>query len=358
MNWLSSFVFSVNEGDHGEQYLFNTKVIITSSGTVTWYSPNLLKSSCRIDVAYFPFDTQTCKLTFGSWTYNGFKLDLQFFGGQPTADLAKFTKNGEWELISAEAKRNVLFYSCCPAPYPDLTFHLKIKRRTLFYVSNLIVPCIVLALLTCTAFVFPPESGERVSLVMTILLGMTVFMIIFTESIPSTSDVTPLIGKYFTAVLIEVSLCLAATCITLNLHHHNPRIALPHWAQFVLFDVMGKVLCPIAVRYFKKQKRLRKSNTWTSSVPDVKKNQVYPEDVTDENGKMDKDCVILSTGKPAASPVNVIGMAKVSRYVDCLSEDEIRRSEWHLAVHVIDRLFLVLFLLTFVTSSLVMLVCR
>ena len=81
---LHFFPDSVNEeGDHGEQYLFDTKVIVSSDETVTWLSPNLLKSSCKINVRYFPWDTQTCKLKFGSWTYDGFKLDLDFYGGTP-----------------------------------------------------------------------------------------------------------------------------------------------------------------------------------------------------------------------------------------------------------------------------------
>lgn len=33
--------------------------------------PAIFKSYCEIDVQWFPFDTQTCFMKFGSWTYNG-----------------------------------------------------------------------------------------------------------------------------------------------------------------------------------------------------------------------------------------------------------------------------------------------
>lgn len=55
-----------------------TKATIYHQGLVEWKPPAIYKSSCEIDVEYFPFDEQTCVLKFGSWTYDGFKV------GRPT----------------------------------------------------------------------------------------------------------------------------------------------------------------------------------------------------------------------------------------------------------------------------------
>lgn len=51
-----------------------TKATIYHQGLVEWKPPAIYKSSCEIDVEYFPFDEQTCVLKFGSWTYDGFKV--------------------------------------------------------------------------------------------------------------------------------------------------------------------------------------------------------------------------------------------------------------------------------------------
>ena len=69
------------------------------------------------------------------------------------------------------AERNEVFYECCPAPYLDITFIIKIRRRTLYYFFNLIVPCVLIASMAVLGFTLPPDSGEKLS------LGETFFLI-------------------------------------------------------------------------------------------------------------------------------------------------------------------------------------
>lgn len=52
-------------------------------------------STCNVDVRWFPFDIQRCELKFGSWTYDGWLLDLQM----SEADVSSYMPNGEWDLI-------------------------------------------------------------------------------------------------------------------------------------------------------------------------------------------------------------------------------------------------------------------
>lgn len=46
-----------------------TKAELHWTGQVIWKLPAILKSSCTIDVEYFPFDIQSCIIKFSSWTY-------------------------------------------------------------------------------------------------------------------------------------------------------------------------------------------------------------------------------------------------------------------------------------------------
>lgn len=70
-----------------------------------------------------------------------------------------------------------------------------IRRRPLFYAVSLLLPSIFLMVVDIVGFCLPPDSGERVSFKITLLLGYSVFLIIVSDTLPATAIGTPLIGK-------------------------------------------------------------------------------------------------------------------------------------------------------------------
>jgi len=68
-------------------------------------------------------------------------------------DLANYVLNGEWELLTVGVQRNEIIYACCVEPYPDVTFTIVIRRRTLYYLFNVIFPCLWLSVLSLVGFV-------------------------------------------------------------------------------------------------------------------------------------------------------------------------------------------------------------
>ncbi|TGZ49301.1 Neuronal acetylcholine receptor subunit alpha-7 [Temnothorax longispinosus] len=61
-------------------------------------------------------------------------------------------------------KKNTIMYQCCPEPYVDVTFTIQIRRRTLYYFFNLIVPCVLISSMALLGFTLPPDSGEKLTL--------------------------------------------------------------------------------------------------------------------------------------------------------------------------------------------------
>ena len=117
--------------------------------------------------------------------------------------MTNYQENGEFSLESFSSDYNITRYSCCEEPYPDIIFTLKLRRKTLFYTVNLIIPCVGISFLSVLVFYLPSDSGEKVSLSINILLSLTVFFLLLAEIIPPTSLVVPLLGKFvlFTMIL-------------------------------------------------------------------------------------------------------------------------------------------------------------
>ena len=45
----------------------------------------------------------------------------------------------------------------------DITFFMTLRRKTLFYTVNLIIPCVGISFLTVLVFYLPSDSGEKVN---------------------------------------------------------------------------------------------------------------------------------------------------------------------------------------------------
>uniref|UniRef100_A0A8C2YWN8 Uncharacterized protein n=1 Tax=Cyclopterus lumpus TaxID=8103 RepID=A0A8C2YWN8_CYCLU len=212
---------------------FKTNVLVNSSGFCQYLPPGIFVSTCTVDVRWFPFDIQRCELKFGSWTFDGWLLDLQM----KEADVSGYMTNGEWDLVEVPGGRHEVFYDCCPEPYPDVTFVVTLRRRTLFYALNLLIPCVLLSSMTLVVFLLPANSGEKISLGITVLLSLTVFMLMVAEIMPTTSDSVPLIGQYFASTMVIVGMSVVATVLVLQFHHHNPNSGhMPRWVHLVLLQ--------------------------------------------------------------------------------------------------------------------------
>ncbi len=66
----------------------------------------------------------------------------------------------------------------------------------MFYVLNIVLPCVMLSVLQLMVFRVPSAAGEKVSLSITLLLSFTVFLLMVSDNMPQTSTSVPLLGEY------------------------------------------------------------------------------------------------------------------------------------------------------------------
>ncbi|CAB1450462.1 unnamed protein product [Pleuronectes platessa] len=230
-----------NKADDDFSGPMDTNVRLRYNGEITWDAPAITKSSCVVDVSYFPFDSQECNLTFGSWTYNGNQVDIIM--GMDSGDLSDFVENVEWECHGMPATKSVIMYGCCSDPYPDITYTVLLQRRSSFYIFNLLLPCFLISFLAPLGFYLPADSGEKVSLGVTVLLALTVFQLMVAESMPPSESV-PLIGKYYIATMTMVTASTSLTIFIMNIHFCGAEAKpVPHWAKVLIIDYMSKIFC-------------------------------------------------------------------------------------------------------------------
>ncbi|KTF83833.1 hypothetical protein cypCar_00012135 [Cyprinus carpio] len=134
-------------------------------------------------------------------------------------------------------------YNCCEEIYTDITYSIYIRRLPLFYTINMIIPCLLISFLTVLVFYLPSDCGEKVTLCISVLLSLTVFLLVITETIPSTSLVIPLIGEYLLFTMIFVTLSIVITVFVLSVHYRTPKThSMPGWVRHVFLGLLPRVM--------------------------------------------------------------------------------------------------------------------
>lgn len=172
------------------------KAIVQYNGNVTHQFPAMVQILCRFDVSNFPYDTQKCKLKFGSWVHSGKEIDLINATNDGLANMRMEEENSdkvEWDVTDVSTLQASIKYPCCKDKYSLVTVHIKLKRRSGFYTINIIYPCVLLTVLAAFMFILPVESGEKVSVGITVLLTLSVYQLLVSDLLPR-NNVNPLIG--------------------------------------------------------------------------------------------------------------------------------------------------------------------
>lgn len=172
----------------------NFLIRVISNGTVSWDLPAVVETHCDVDITYYPADIQKCDVELVSWAYNIHEISIQI--PDDDIDRAELRPNGEWDVVDTGHLMHDI-HECCPQEtYRQVKFFITFKRKSIFYIMNVILPVTTLSFLSSIVFALPMASGERVSYALTVLLSYAVFLSIITSTIPTTSNHVSLLGKH------------------------------------------------------------------------------------------------------------------------------------------------------------------
>ncbi|CAH1796943.1 unnamed protein product [Owenia fusiformis] len=108
--------------------IYDVLTVVSSDGSVTWIPSMAITASCkRLKKTANGRCKINCPLKFGSWTYDGNRLNLT--SNSDTVDVSSYVENEDWELVENTQKRHSLSYECCPEPYVDVTGNLTFVEK-------------------------------------------------------------------------------------------------------------------------------------------------------------------------------------------------------------------------------------
>ncbi|XP_059145925.1 acetylcholine receptor subunit alpha-type acr-16-like [Physella acuta] len=218
-------VFVLNiDSDSGTNYLLpeSNTVLLNSSGVIVYRLLTSITTFCNFDLTYYPFDTQTCIIVMG---LNGDGVTILV---QPSIlndsvlELDIEPLQGEWAMLD---KRFEVKTSNLNIPYVKL--YVSIRRATLYYILCVVTPMVVTSLLTLVVFWIPPDSGEKMSFMVSIYMSTSLFLSFVGSTMPrnlTKTEKIPRIMLFISFIIIEGILSIIATVYVMRKYRQEQKL--------------------------------------------------------------------------------------------------------------------------------------
>ena len=119
-----------------------------------------MRSRCKMEISTFPFDVQTCYITFGS-TVNP-DTSLNYSISTINSFIYNYTENKQWSLILKTAERNIVVSN--RFSFVQLKYKIVIKRKPLFIITNIVILALILSTITVVTFFIPFAQAIAISI--------------------------------------------------------------------------------------------------------------------------------------------------------------------------------------------------
>ncbi|KAM3590247.1 uncharacterized protein V6R79_006473 [Siganus canaliculatus] len=358
--WLPD-IYLINNNDGVFEVALKVHVQVYSNGRITWTPPALYLSACGVKVTYFPFDWQNCTMQFRSYTYDASEIDIQYTLDSRGNEIKEiqldeaFSESGEWYIRHKPSRKNMNDDN-----YEDMTFYLIIERKPLYYVLNIILPCILITIIAIFNFYLPPDAGEKMGLSINVLLTLTVFLLLLADKIPETSLGVPIIVNYIMFTMILVTFSVILSVVVLNLHHRSPNThQMPFWVRKIFIHMLPPYLgmlrpkqeTPLSLEIMpRREKKMpinKAADEYFIRKPDIsflfpKPNRFHSEGMcTDLRKFIDGPSSYLSLPEELKSAVEAI--TYIAEALQAEKDYEALKEDWQYVAMVVDRMFLWIF---------------
>ncbi|XP_040185025.1 5-hydroxytryptamine receptor 3A-like [Rana temporaria] len=325
--------------------------LLHDNGKITNAMPLRIISTCNMDIFKFPFDNQTCKLSFGSYVYT--VSDIVMWPKSNSSVVNQnaqnvFASKDEWVLQSVAVYNTT--YKSMDVEYSQVIYSIYIKRVPVVYVLNLIIPACFLVFLDI-ASMFIHNCENRLDFKITVILGFSVMLLILNALLPN-SDNTPMLGIFFCICMAMMVLSIIGTVGTSYMTATDPSISnsqVPVWVKILILKHLARIM------FFKKDSAKEELVTPVAADNDPENAKISEatEDVLDEKRPLENNSNVKKEVKLLKRILLEILRIHRKLVLDLQQTDA--TSEWSLVAQIVDRLILVLYFITVTLVFMIML---
>ncbi|XP_075433015.1 5-hydroxytryptamine receptor 3A-like isoform X2 [Ascaphus truei] len=317
--------------------------LLYSNGTVVNSKPLRIVSTCNLDMFKFPFDIQTCSLSFGPYLHSVKDLIMLPKSNSSTVSALSrtvFAGKGDWTLSDISVLNTT--YDSDGEKYSQVIYKITIKRTPIIYIINLIIPACFLLFLDIASMFIQMGTGERLGFKITVVLGFSVLLLILNDLLPN-SDSTPVLGIFCTVCLaVMVASIIGSIAISYMLTESATQPDVPLWIKIWVLNHLARVL------------RFKKRSDKEELVTVVAVNKD-----SSDGKKVEKNLELCEKRKISQREARgsleakllkrlLAEILKIHYELNLSKNEDDAKSEWYMAALVVDRLVLILYLVTVV----------
>ncbi|XP_021357144.1 uncharacterized protein LOC110452793 [Mizuhopecten yessoensis] len=203
----------------------DSSILFDSTGIASFVISGVMTTTCDPDITYYPYEKHNCSLQFSTQEpMNEVSLHFNNRFILPGADSNLLWKFDNLDTRSYNIQNTNTF----------IEITLTLERRPWHLLYNILIPLCLLNFSNLLAFILPADSGERVSFATTMLLTLSVYMTIMSDSIPNTSDPVSILTISLMIKLTTSSLIVFTVIVTLNVYRLSDTTPIPLWLLRVL----------------------------------------------------------------------------------------------------------------------------
>ncbi|XP_020555325.2 5-hydroxytryptamine receptor 3A-like [Oryzias latipes] len=194
-------------------------------GWVEFRNDQVVVSTCKMEVYRFPFDIQSCNISFKSIMHSDDKLRLFYHSNNSElTEQSRQTIQTQYEWIFLNMTVQEKTVNHFGFNQTVIVYTITMKRRSVLYIANFLLPVLFFLCLDFASFLMSDTGGEKVGFKVTVLLAVTVMQLILNDILPPSSDKIPLIAIYCIGIFTLMLLSLLETILVMYLIDKDQKL--------------------------------------------------------------------------------------------------------------------------------------